>query len=186
MRARALARELDLPDDASRSELVSALADSRLIVASLPERVDDTGDLEYVLRLLPREGLRAGPSAGWLPVQPRIPSRQPRYTIHVKAVLCGDSDGSKAAQISEGALTQLFEGLSQVYFPVGLTFVHSTVVLHDTMINQDFTLPAGADLTSPDPPITKEQKDASFDEHNKVRSDWARENHRGSLVVFFR
>ena len=185
-RAHSFARQLNLPQNATRAELISALSGSRLIVASLPEGFDDTDDLEHALRLLPPEGLRAVPRAGWRAVAPSITSREPHYDIHVKAVLCADSDGSNAASISESAIATLFKGLSSVYVHVGLTFVPSTMVLQDTMLNQDFTLPPGVDLTSPTEPISESQKQASFDEHNEARSAWARKHHRGKLVIFFR
>jgi len=59
-------------------------------------------------------------------------------------------------------------------------------LLKDTVINQDFTLPTGVNLSSPDPPISDAEKNASFNQHNTVRSTWAMDNHKGRLVIFFR
>jgi hypothetical protein len=186
-RAKALARELDLPEDSSRAQLSSALARSRMIVASQPVGFDDGDDLEHLIGHLPVEGLRAAPPlSGWRVVPARISTRKPLYHIRVRAVLCADSDGSKAAKLSEAQLTQLLKDLSNLYYHAGLMFTISAVVtVKDTMINQDFTLPAGADLKATAAPISKAEKDASCAEHNAVRNAWAKQ-HPGELVIFFR
>ncbi len=185
-RARALAHELNLPADADRSQLISALARSRVIAPSLPVPFDDTRDLEDVLRVIPPEGLKVPPSVGWRIVPPKLPSRQPRYTIKVRAVMCADSDGTLAANISQAKVVDLLKAWSNLYYQAGLAYVLSQrVVLKDTAINQDFTVPPGLDMTTVDPPMTKAETDASFDVHNAARNTWAR-NHTGELVVFFR
>ncbi len=185
-RARALARELNLPADATRSQLITALARSRVIVPSLPVAYDDTRDLEEVLRVIPPEGLKVPPKVGWRAVPPKLPQRKPQYTIRVRAVMCADSDGSHAANISEATVKNVLKALSNLYFQAGLKFVLSErVVLPNTEINQDFTVPPGLDMTSSTPPMTDKARDTSFDEHNAARSAWAR-NYPGELVIFFR
>ncbi len=185
-RARLLAQELNLPADADRSQLISSLARSRIITPVLPVGFDDTRDLEDVLRVIPPEGLKTPPSVGWRIVLPKLPSRQPRYKIKVRAVMCADSDGAHAASISQAALEKLCTEWSNLYYQAGLTFVLSKrVVLKDTMINQDYAVPTGLDMTTVDQPMTQAQIDKSFDEHNKARSAWARK-YSGELVVFFR
>jgi hypothetical protein len=185
-RGREFARSAGLPDHATRAQLISALSRRRVIVPAMPEGFDDTGDLEHALRQLPAEGLLAPAKPGWRAVVPTLPSRQPRYTIRVRAVLCSDSTGKNAANISDAALTQLVANLSNVYYTAGLTFTHTKTVVADTTLNQDYTLPSGADMTATAKPITDEQATASFKEHNAARSNWARRNHTGELVVFFR
>lgn len=185
-RVRALAHELNLPSDANRSQLITALARRRVIAPSLPVAFDDTRDLEDLLRVIPPEGLKTPPSVGWRAVPPKLPSRQPHYTIKVRAVMCSDKDGSHAVNISQATLVQVFKAWSLLYYQAGLTFVLSQrVVLPDTMINQDFTVPSGLDMTTTDPPMTTAETDKSFDEHNAARSAWARD-YSGELVVFFR
>jgi hypothetical protein len=185
-RALAMARELGLPAGATRSDLVAALAGSRIAVPSLRPGFDDTNDLHDVVRVLPPGGLRA-PSAGWRVVPPRIPSRTPHYKIRVRAVFCADSDGNHAATVTKANMKVLLADLSTLYAGAGLTFVLSSVAtVHDTLINQDFTVPSGLDYSSPgSQPMTKAEIDASFDEHNAARSAWARQ-YRGELVIFFR
>ena len=185
-RVRDLARELELPADATRSQLMSALARSRVIVPSLPVAYDDTYDLEHMLRVIPPEGLKAPPKVGWRAVPPKLPQRKPQYSIRVRAVMCADSDGSHAANISEATVKDVLKALSSLYFQAGLKFVLSErVVLHNTEINQDFTVPSGLDMTSSAPPMTDTARDTSFDDHNAARNDWAR-NYPGELVIFFR
>ena len=185
-RVHALARQLNLPADATRSQLITALARSRVTVPSLPVAYDDTHDLEDVLRVIPSEGLKVPPQVGWRAVAPRVPQVKPEYTIRVRAVMCADSDGSHAANISETTLKDVLKAWSTLYFQAGLKFVLSKrEVLANTMINQDFTIPSGLNMTSSDPPMTAKAREKSFDEHNAARSAWAR-NHPGELVVFFR
>lgn len=185
-RARDLARELNLPADATRSQLITALARGRVFAPSLPLAYDDTRDLEEVLRVIPPEGLKVPPKVGWKAVTPKLPQRTPLYTICVCAVMCADSDGSHAANISEAMLKDMLKALSNLYFQAGLKFVLSQrVVLKNTMINQDFTVPSGLDMTNPNPPMTDLARDTSFDEHNAARNEWAR-GYSGELVIFFR
>jgi hypothetical protein len=185
-RALAVAREFGLPAGATRSELVAALVGGRIAVPSLRSAFDDTFDLVDVVRVIPPGALRA-PSTGWRVVPPTIPSRTPHYTIRVRAVFCADSDGSHPTTVTKAHLPALLAGLSALYAPAGLTFaLSSTTTLHDTTINQDFTVPSGLDYSSAGTePMTQAQIDASFDEHNAARSAWARK-HRGELVIFFR
>jgi hypothetical protein len=185
-RAHALVRELNLPADTTRSQLITALARSRVIAPSLPVAFDDTQDLEDVLRVIPHEELRVQPAVSWRAVVPTLAAREPRYTIHVRAVMCADSDGSHAANISEAKIGEALKAWSQLYYRAGLTFVLSQrVVLHDTMINQDFTVPPGLDFTNPAAPMTNDEVNKSNDKHDAARSAWAR-NYPGELVVFFR
>jgi hypothetical protein len=185
-RVHALARELNLPADATRSQLITALARSRATVPSLPVAYDDTRDLEDVLRVIPSEGLKVAPQVGWRAVAPRVPQVKPEYTIRVRAVMCADSDGSHAANISEATLKDVLKAMSTLYFQAGLKFVLSErEVLANTVINQDFTVPSRLNMTTSTPPMTDKARDKSFDEHNAARSAWAR-NHPGELVVFFR
>ena len=185
-RAHQFARLNGLPEDATRAQLLSVLSGARLIVPTMREGFDDTDDLEHALRLLPGQGLLAPAKSGWRAFVPMLPSRQPRYIIRVHAVLCSDSNGTNAANVSDAELTKLFQDLSNVYYAAGLTFAYTTSVLADTMMNQDYTLPTGADLSSPAEPISKAQSDASFKKHNAARSAWAKKHHTGELVVFFR
>lgn len=152
-----MARELKLPADATRSQLIKALARSRVIVPSLPPAYDDTLDLEDVLRVIASEGRKVPPNIGWRAVQPKVPPVKPVYTIHVRAVMCSDSDGSHAANIPESTLKEVLRALSKLYFHVGLKFVLSErVVLPNTEINQDFTVPSRLNLIGPTPPMTSQ------------------------------
>ncbi len=185
-RAQEAARRLNLPADASRAQLVSALARSRVIEPTLPRTVDDSHDLEDVFRFIPPQGLGVPPSVGARPTAPILPSRQPRYTIRVHAVLCADSDGKNAVTHSNAELVKVIEGLSSLYYQAGLSFVLSNVTaLPDTMINQDFTIPDGLDYSSENEPMTQQQTDATFAEHNAKRNEWAAARH-GEMVIFFR
>ena len=186
-RAAALARELDLPADASRAQLMAALAASRVVAPSLREALDDTRDLEDVVVALPRGGLRVPPTVGWRATGPRIPGRTPRYQIRVRAVFCADDDGTNGSTITENQVVEFLKGVSTLYFQAGLTFMLSAAMpLKKTVINQDFTVPNGLDMTIEDPPpMTPKDTDASFDKHNAERSAWARA-YPGELVIFFR
>jgi hypothetical protein len=185
-RALAVAREFGLTADATRSDLVAALAGSRIAVPSFRPTFDDTDDMHDVVRVIPPGGLRA-PYAGWRVVPTTVPSRQPHYKIRVRAVFCADTDGTNATTVTKAHMPALLADLSTLYAAAGLTFVLASVAtVHDTMINQDFTVPAGLDYSTPGTqPMTTAQIDASFDEHNAARSAWARK-YRGELVIFFR
>jgi hypothetical protein len=144
IRVEEAARRLNLPTDASRAQLLSALASSRVIEPTLPPPVDDSHDLEEVFRLIPPQGLGAPSRAVARPTGPRLPSRQPHYTIRVHAVLCSDNDGKNAVTHTKPELVKLLDGLSALYYQAGLSFVLSNVTtLKDTMINQDLTIRTG-------------------------------------------
>jgi len=186
-RAAAFARELNLPADASRAQLMAALAASRIVAPSLRTALDDTRDLEDVLIALPSGGLKVPPKVGWRATVPQIPSRKPRYHIRVRAVFCADDDGTNGATITKNQVLELLKVVSTLYFHAGLTFALSAAMpLTNTMINQDFTVPTGLDMTVEDPPpMTAAETNVSFDKHNAERTAWAR-NYPGELVIFFR
>ncbi len=127
----------------------------------------------------------AGP-VGWEASPPTGSARTPLYHILVRAVFCADSDGTHAATATGAEVSSMLAVVSSIYAGAGLTFtLAESETMADSMLNQDVTVPADADLTNPDPPMPDAEWNASFVQHNLARDAYARQ-HRGRLVVFFR
>ncbi|MFN2136522.1 MAG: hypothetical protein ACK2UK_11245 [Candidatus Promineifilaceae bacterium] len=193
-RSRELMELLALPPETTRAALMRAVAESRTLVARGRPGFDDAIDVDNVVELLPSGPVRARerPVGRLRSLQPQLLGREPRYLVQVLAVLCADDNGDNASskKITKAMLENFFQGLTNFYAPAGIQFTFNpaqdTVELFNTMINQDFTVPASANLDAEAPPMSAAAIQASFDAHNAARSAWARDNHRGKLVIYFR